>query len=146
MNNLLSKIENHFPLSQLSDLSEKVKSAFQYIEENFDQWSPDGREITIQHVAAHVKVRVSFLQKEIQRELDQHNIQITSREYLEGLRVKKAKEILKSNPHLLSKEIAVRVGTGDRIFRKIFKKFENKTHSEYRFEVFEDTTRLVRQK
>jgi YesN/AraC family two-component response regulator len=142
MNKQLTKIENHYPLSQLSDLSESVKRALEYIEENFDKWTTEGKEITIQDAAAHLKIRASSLKKEIQRELVQHDIQITSTDYIDGLRVKKAKELFQSNPHLPSKEIAVRVGTEDRNFRKIFKIFEGKTHSEYRFEIFEETTRL----
>ena len=133
---LLSQLEKYYPLSQLSDITGEVKMAFLYIEENFDKWTTDGKQITLEQIASHLNVRPSSLNKKIQQELENHDIHVSCNDYLDGLRVKKAKILIRSNPHLLCRQIADKVGTGDRILRKIFRKLENKTHSEYRFEIF----------
>ena len=131
---VLSVIEKNYPFSQINRLSPKVTAAFQFMEENFNEWTPEGKEITLQHVAVNVGMHPASLCKKIHKELGRNRIYVTCTDYLDGLRVLKAKEHFQSNPHLLCLQVANRVGTGERNFRKIFKSFTGITPSEYRFQ------------
>ena len=109
------------------------------MEENYGKWIVTDnrrRSFSEMDVAEHVDLEPSSLCKKIHNELSQLHIHITCSQYIDGLRVKKAKKMFQNNRYLYCYQVAEKVGTGDRNFRKIFKTFTGKSPSEYRFEVF----------
>lgn len=113
------------PDSMISELDAThnfiIKNALAYMEENYN------KKITLMDVAEHVFVSQWHLSKLIAR-----NTNTNFSEILNGMRIKKAKELL-ANPGLRIWEISEMVGFGDvSHFSRIFKKNENISANEYR--------------
>lgn len=98
-----------------------IKNAIKYMEDNYN------KKISLQDVAEHVYVSQWHLSKLIAK-----NTQQNFSDILNGIRVQKAKELLK-NPALRIWEISDMVGFGDvSHFSRIFKKYENVSANEFR--------------
>ena len=74
----------------------------------------------------------SALCRLVREELAQHEIYITLPDYLDRLRVDKAKELFQSDPLIRCKEVASLVAFSSRSLRRIFKKYTGKTPTEYK--------------
>ena len=125
----IQKLDESLILSELEELSPKVRIALQFLEHKF----PEG--IGVPDAASCLKMHPASLWKRIRGELFQCGIHMSLSEYTNRLRVVKAKELLQSDPFLLSKELAPMVGTGVRNLQKLFKTYTGKTPSEYRVSV-----------
>jgi two-component system response regulator YesN len=91
-----------------------------YLEENY------AREISLDDAAAFVKISSFYLSKLFKKELGENFI-----DYLTGIRIRKAKEIL-SNPRNTVKDVCYRVGYRDpNYFSRVFKKISGMTPTEY---------------
>lgn len=121
-------------LSYLSHASSQIKAvrnsrnnsvttkAQQYINENYQQ-----EELSLNTVASHVSVSPGYLSILFRRETNE-----TFVEYLTGVRMEKAKELLKTTP-LKAYEVAYKVGYSDpHYFNLCFKKHTGLTPSDYK--------------
>jgi two-component system, response regulator YesN len=102
-------------------LSKEVAESLQFIQLNY------GRDINLPQVAAHVKLSPNYLGNLFKKEL-----QVNFIEYINELRIGKAKELLLGT-YLKSYEIAERVGfTENTYFSKVFKKIVGASPNEFR--------------
>jgi two-component system response regulator YesN len=91
-----------------------------YLEKNYSQ------EISLEDVAASVNISSFYLSKLFKKELGENFI-----DYLTGVRIRKAKEIL-ANPRHTVKDACYMVGYHDpNYFARVFKKISGMTPSEY---------------
>ena len=98
-----------------------IGKAQQYIIQNFS------KELSLEEVSKYVDISPYYFSKLFKEETDQ-----TFVEYLTGLRVEKAKEMLAS-PSSSIKEVCMAVGYSDpNYFSRIFKKVTGRTPTEYR--------------
>jgi len=103
-----------------------VKMALEFIEENYRQ--PD----CWCRAARCVRMHRSSLSRKIRKELVEHDIYLTPHEYTNGLRVREARKLLLSDPLLLEKEIAVKVGMNPTGFRRVFREFTGRSPISFR--------------
>lgn len=109
-----------------------VSKAKTYIAQNYC------RELTLDEVSRSVNISPYYFSKLFKEESGENFI-----EYLTGMRIRKAKELLK-NPALSIKEICVMSGYSDpNYFSRIFKKQEDVTPSEYRERILNMNGRMV---
>jgi two-component system response regulator YesN len=113
-------------LSSLKGLSPKVKLALQFLEEGLCEG------VTLAGAAGYVKMNPASLNRKLHEELRERGFSVSIREYLDLLRVKKAKELFRSDPTLESKEVASKVGLGYRSFTQVFKRHTGMTPHAYR--------------
>jgi len=86
------------------------------------------RDIDLRYIADKVGFNASYISKVFSREKGE-----TITDYLNGVRIGKAKMFLRDHPHLKVYEIAHIVGYGDKIyFQKLFKRTVGVTPLEYR--------------
>lgn len=108
-------------LQKEEPVSEMVQQAVKVLGENYQ------RDISLQFVADELNVSASYLSRRFKEEMG-----VGFKEYLTGLKMKKAKEWMKSSEMPL-KEIAVCVGYSDyKQFNTIFKKQYGISAGEYR--------------
>lgn len=98
-----------------------IGKAKQYINQNFS------KELSLEDVSRHVDISPYYFSKLFKEETGQ-----TFVEYLTGLRIDRAKELL-ADPSTSIKEVCIRVGYGDpNYFSRIFKKITGLTPTEFR--------------
>jgi two-component system, response regulator YesN len=108
-------------------LSKEVAESLQFIQLNY------GRDINLPQVASHVKLSPNYLGNLFKKEL-----QVNFIEYLNELRIGKAKELLLGT-YLKSYEIAERVGfTENTYFSKVFKKIVGASPNEFRKQLMKE--------
>ena len=98
-----------------------VKMAMHYIRAHYAE------NLTLETVARHIYISPSYLSS-----LFRQNIGKSFIEYLNYVRIEKAKELLFTQPHLKNSEIAAQLGYSPKYFAQIFKQLEGVTLSEYR--------------
>ena len=98
-----------------------IGKAKQFIDQSFD------RELSLEEVSKYVDISPYYFSKLFKEETGQ-----TFVEYLTGLRVEKAKQLLR-DPNISIKEVCVSAGYSDpNYFSRIFKKVTGQTPTEYR--------------
>ncbi len=98
-----------------------LRKAVTYIQKHYND------QITLNLVAEHVYVSTSYLSRMFKKELGVNFI-----DYLNGLRVEKAKELL-IDPRYKTYEVAEKVGISDaHYFSRLFKKYEGISPTEFR--------------
>lgn len=103
------------------NINQILQNAMNYICENYTI------SITLNDLAEHTYVSTYYLSRMFKKELGKNFV-----EYLNEVRIEKAKELLKSNRHK-TYEVAELVGIQDpHYFSKIFKKYVNMTPTEYK--------------
>ncbi|MCR5410299.1 MAG: AraC family transcriptional regulator, partial [Lachnospiraceae bacterium] len=101
-----------------------VEEAKSYIRDNY------AKDISLDEVSGRVDVSPYYFTRLFKEETGE-----TFLEYLTGLRIEKAKELMK-DPDVSVKDICAKVGYSDpNYFSRIFKKAVGKTPTEYRAEV-----------
>ena len=98
-----------------------VKQSIDYIREHYAE------DLSLEVLAQRIFVSPSYLSS-----LFRQNIGMTYIEYLNSLRIAKAKEIMHAEPHLKNYEVAARIGYSPKYFAQIFKQLEGISLSEYR--------------
>lgn len=126
LHRILQRMDERLIVSTLPGLSPKLRFVLRFIEENFCEG------VGVKQAASYVKMHPASLWKRIRKELTQTGTNITFSEYINSLRVRRAKELLRSDPFLECKEVASMVGTGVRNLEMVFKRYVGKTLSEYR--------------
>ena len=102
-----------------------VRQAQEYIEHHYMDAA-----MTLNAVAAHVNLSPSYFSAVFSQETGQ-----TFKEYLTELRIKKAKELLRTTP-MRSSEIGYSVGYSDpHYFSQVFRKHTGVTPMEFRLQV-----------
>ena len=105
-----------------SRLERHIRHAMDFIERNHS------REMTMDEMAKHVGLDRSHLAHIFKRTMN-----ISPTDYLIGLRIQKASELLTSRPDLSIKEVAFSVGYRDPFFfSKTFRRLKGMTPSEFR--------------
>lgn len=103
------------------NINQILQNAIRYIEENYTM------SITLNELAEHTYVSTYYLSRMFKKELGKNFV-----EYLNEIRIEKAKELLKDNKYK-TYEVAELVGIQDpHYFSKIFKKYVNMTPTEYK--------------
>ncbi len=103
------------------NINQILQNAIQYICENYTM------SITLNELAEHTYVSTYYLSRMFKKELGKNFV-----EYLNEVRIEKAKELLKDNKYK-TYEVAELVGIQDpHYFSKIFKKYVNMTPTEYK--------------
>ena len=103
------------------NINQILQNAIDYIRENYTM------SITLNELAEHTYVSTYYLSRMFKKELGKNFV-----EYLNEVRIDKAKELLKDNQYK-TYEIAELVGIQDpHYFSKIFKKYVNMTPTEYK--------------
>lgn len=103
------------------NINQILQSAIDYIYENYNM------SITLNELAEHSYVSTYYLSRMFKKELGKNFV-----EYLNEIRIAKAKELLKGNKYK-TYEVAELVGIQDpHYFSKIFKKYMNMTPTEYK--------------
>ena len=98
-----------------------LRNAIDFIHENYN------KQITLNDVAEHVYVSTSYLSRMFKKELGKNFV-----DYLNGLRIEKAKELL-MDPRYKTYEVAEIVVIPDaHYFSRLFKKYEGLSPTEYR--------------
>jgi len=98
-----------------------MQRALKFIDENYS------RQISLNDIAEHTFVSTYYISRLFKKELGKNFV-----EYLNEIRIKKSKELLK-DLHFKTYEVAELVGITDaHYFSKLFKKYEGITPSEYR--------------
>lgn len=98
-----------------------LRNAIDYIHEHYSE------QLTLNDVASHVYVSTSYLSRMFKKELGKNFV-----DYLNGLRIEKAKELLR-DPRYKTYEVAEVVGIPDaHYFSRLFKKYEGLSPTEYR--------------
>lgn len=98
-----------------------LRKAIDYINEHYTE------QITLNEVAEKIFVSSCYISRMFKKELGKNFV-----DYLNGLRIEKAKELLK-DPKYKTYEIAELVGIPDaHYFSRLFKKYEGLTPTEYR--------------
>lgn len=123
---ILQRSDERLVLSSLPELSPKVRIALRFLEEHFIEGAG------LKDAVFGVKMHRASLSRKIHKELQEQSIYLTIPEYVNSLRIRKAKGLFESEPMLECKEVASMVGTGGRNLRRIFKSFTGKTPTEYR--------------
>ncbi len=119
--NKISDITKNMANRKKNQSENIVTKAISYMMENFR------KDISLDDVAREVNINPYYFSKRFKEETAVNFI-----DYLTGIRIKKAKELLENN-ELSIKEICTRSGYSDpNYFSRIFKKIENVTPSEYR--------------
>lgn len=108
-------------MGQLRSGSYLVKKAMEYIKQHYDE------ELSLERVAKSVYISPSYLSS-----LFRQSIGKTYTEYLNYVRIDKAKEIMLAEPHLKNYEVAARLGYSPKYFAQIFKQVEGITLSDFR--------------
>lgn len=107
--------------SERKSFSREISAALLFIETNYS------RELSLNEIAKHVNLSNGYFSGLFKKELG-----ISFVEYLNGLRIEKAKELL-VNTYLKAYEIAEMVGFGDETyFSRVFKKNTGMSVQEYR--------------
>ena len=103
------------------NINQILQNAIEYIKKNYST------SITLNELAEHTYVSSYYLSRMFKKELGKNFV-----EYLNEIRIEKAKELLKDNRYK-TYEIAELVGIQDsHYFSKIFKKYVNMTPTEYK--------------
>lgn len=103
------------------NINQILQNAINYICENYTM------SITLNELAEHTYVSTYYLSRMFKKELGKNFV-----EYLNEIRIEKAKELLKDNKYK-TYEVAELVGIQDpHYFSKIFKKYVNMTPTEYK--------------
>ena len=103
------------------NINQILQNAIDYIRENYTM------SITLNELAEHTYVSTYYLSRMFKKELGKNFV-----EYLNEVRIDKAKELLKGNQYK-TYEVAELVGIQDpHYFSKIFKKYVNMTPTEYK--------------
>lgn len=103
------------------NINQILQNAMNYICENY------AMSITLNDLAEHTYVSTYYLSRMFKKELGKNFV-----EYLNEVRIEKAKELLRDNKHK-TYEVAELVGIQDpHYFSKIFKKYVNMTPTEYK--------------
>ncbi len=98
-----------------------MQRAMEFIDENYNE------QISLNEIAEHTFVSTYYISRLFKKELGKNFV-----DYLNEIRIKKAKELLK-DLRFKTYEVAELVGISDaHYFSKLFKKYENITPSEYR--------------
>ena len=106
-----------------NSIKTSLKKALEYLRQNYNQ------PVTLNEVAEKVYLSTYYLSRIFKKELGMSFV-----DYLNDLRIKKAMELLK-NTDYKTYEIAELVGINDpHYFSRLFKKYSNKTPTEYREE------------
>lgn len=108
-------------LTQQKSRSYLVKKALDYIGQHYAE------ELSLEIIAENIFVSPSYLSS-----LFRQSIGKTYIEYLNGLRIDKAKDIILAEPHLKNYEVAERLGFSPKYFAQVFKQIEGITLSDYR--------------
>ncbi|MNY61826.1 Xylose operon regulatory protein [compost metagenome] len=99
----------------------KVKMAIEYIREHY------AKDISVVEIAAHLDIRSTYLSTLFKKETGK-----TLSEYMENIRIEKAKELLKDG-HLRINEVAQMLGYNNpNYFASVFNKVVGIYPSEYR--------------
>lgn len=106
------------------NINQILQNAMNYICENYTM------PITLNELAEHTYVSTYYLSRMFKKELGKNFV-----EYLNEVRIEKAKELLKDNRYK-TYEVAELVGIQDpHYFSKIFKKYVNMTPTEYKEQI-----------
>ncbi|NLK28443.1 MAG: response regulator transcription factor [Clostridiales bacterium] len=117
VNNVNQEITN----SRSDNTDIRIKKAVQYIEDNY------GNKITLDDIAGHVGISKYYFSVLFKKEKG-----ITFSNYLNSVRIEKAKQLLK-NPQVTVNDVAYEFGFNDpQYFSKTFKKYTGMTVTEYR--------------
>lgn len=119
--NKIIDVTKHMANRKKNQSENIAAKAISYMTQNFR------KEVSLEDVAKEVNINPYYFSKRFKEETGVNFI-----DYLTGIRIKKAKELLE-NPQLSIKEICIKAGyTDPNYFSRIFKKIENITPSEYR--------------
>jgi transcriptional regulator GlxA family with amidase domain len=113
---ILQRMDERLILSELEGLSPKAKLALKSLEQNF------AIGISLKEAAAQVRMRPDSLCREIHRELVAHGIYVSIPDYLDTLKVKRAKELFCLDPLCECKEVAALVGLSVRHLERLVKR------------------------
>ncbi len=107
--------------SNRKSFSKEISAALSFIDENYF------RDLSLSEIAGHVNLSSGYFSGLFKKELDMSFV-----EYLNNLRIEKAKELL-VNTYLKAYEIAAKVGFGDETyFSRVFKKNTGISIQEYK--------------
>jgi transcriptional regulator GlxA family with amidase domain len=122
-------MDERLTLSELEGLSPKAKLALKSLEQNF------AIGISLKEAAAQVRMRPDSLSRQIHKELASHEIWITIPDYLDMLKVKRAKELFCLYPLCECKEVAALVGLSVRHLERLVKRHAGMTPACFRKKV-----------
>gem|GEM_PF-1630629 len=127
---IMQRADASLILSNVEGLSPRVRMALQFLEEGSHERAG------LAQAARYVRMHRASLCRAIRNELKRNGIYLTLPDYLNRLRLNKARKLLQSDPFLLCKEIASLVGMSDRNFERVFRKYTGKTATEHRRAVY----------
>ena len=128
---IIQRADTSLILSNVEGLSPRVRIALQFLEERFHARAG------LAQAGRVVEMHPASLCRAVRNELKRNGIYVTLPDYLNRLRLNKARELLRSDPLLLCKEVAFLVGMSDRNFERVFKEYTGKTATEYRRAVYQ---------
>jgi transcriptional regulator GlxA family with amidase domain len=114
---LLQVLYGRQRLSELEGFSPKVNAALTIMEERFSENVGLGR------IAVLLRMHPVSLCQKISNEFSDRGIGLTPTGYLTAIRMREARELLRSEPFLGCKEVAARVGVSERHLRRLFRKY-----------------------